>query len=274
MTKTNQLDLFDQFTAHLRDLTQSKGSDYAGAEDVLSNFKIAGNLMGISPSQQCLSMICTKVARLTALLRDGQPPKNESIQDSCLDAANYFFLLAMLEFERQEHSPFVTSQLPFPDGTVGKRTVEQGYLTGDIPVEVPDDKVEYAPDYISPQPSTTCWKSSGSVVRDCLRFADTQRDGDNHFKVKVIPKSNGREMFEVTVCTLDIQDCYESVRSRFGDVEYHLPNRLDFRASSDHPGVFAITTDEVVIGGWPFRLVRYDSVTDFLWSGDIPEKEF
>lgn len=242
MTLETQLQRFDEYTSFLRALIASKGSDYGGSAetaDRLANFKIAGGLMEISPSQQALSMICTKVARLTALLRDGGNPNHESIKDSCLDGSLYFMLLAMLEDEKQE---------------------------------VPDEKVEYAPDYISPQPSTTCWKSSGSVVRDCLRFADTQRDGDNHFKVKVIPKSNGREMFEVTVCTLDIQDCYESVRSRFGDVEYHLPNRLDFRASSDHPGIFAITTDEVVIDGWPFRLVRYDSVTDFLWTGDIPEK--
>ena len=101
MTKDKQLELFDEYTNKLRQLIQSKGDDYAG-EDRLFNFKHSGELTGRSGSQHCLSMIATKVSRLTTLLGDGIQPNNESIIDSCLDGANYFFLLAMLEYESKE----------------------------------------------------------------------------------------------------------------------------------------------------------------------------
>jgi hypothetical protein len=105
MTKDTQLKLFDQYTLYLRELLISKGDDYAGSEDRLSNFKSAALLVDTTPSQQCLSLIATKVSRLSTLLRDGNGPKNEPIKDSCLDLANYAFLLAMLEYENQYHTP-------------------------------------------------------------------------------------------------------------------------------------------------------------------------
>lgn len=98
MTKERQLELFDQYTSHLRSLIQSKGDDYAGA-DRLFNFKHSGEMTGRSASQHCLSMIATKVSRLATLLQNDSSPNHESISDSCLDGANYFFLLAMLQDE-------------------------------------------------------------------------------------------------------------------------------------------------------------------------------
>lgn len=81
----------------MKSVLDSKSADYAN-NDVLSNFKLAGNICGITPEQQCLSLIATKVARLGVLLESGDP-KNESIEDSILDLTNYSFLLYCLHKE-------------------------------------------------------------------------------------------------------------------------------------------------------------------------------
>lgn len=92
---------------HLYDLIEvikktilSKGTDYANA-DRLSNFKLAGAIMGISGEQQCLSLIATKVARLGNLLNKKHiNPNNESLKDSALDLICYGILLDMLLSEQ------------------------------------------------------------------------------------------------------------------------------------------------------------------------------
>jgi len=77
-----------------------KGNDYAN-EDRLSNFKLAGNILGLSASQNCLSLIATKVARLGVLIK-GNEPNNESIDDSILDLICYSCLLSMIEREKKK----------------------------------------------------------------------------------------------------------------------------------------------------------------------------
>ncbi len=76
-----------------------KGNDYAN-EDRLSNFKLAGSIVGLSASQNCLSLIATKVARLGVLIK-GSEPNNESIDDSILDLICYSCLLSMIESEKK-----------------------------------------------------------------------------------------------------------------------------------------------------------------------------
>ena len=97
MNKETQLKHLDEFTSKMKEVIMSKGDDYAGA-DRLSNFKVAGKVAGILPEQNCLTLIGTKVARLGELLK-GKEPKHESVQDSILDGANYFFLLSCLMSE-------------------------------------------------------------------------------------------------------------------------------------------------------------------------------
>lgn len=85
---------FDAVTKIMADIMLSKGDDYA-TQDRLSNFKLAGSICGLSPELNCLSLIATKVARLGVLL-NGKEPKNESINDSIIDLANYAILLSMI----------------------------------------------------------------------------------------------------------------------------------------------------------------------------------
>lgn len=99
MTKEEQQAHIESFIQKMKEALGSKGNDYAN-EDRLSNFKLAGNICGLTPEQNCLSLIATKVARLGVLLKDGKRANNESISDSLLDLANYAVLLDQIVDER------------------------------------------------------------------------------------------------------------------------------------------------------------------------------
>lgn len=88
------------------DLLQSKGDDYSKEFDVLSNFKEAGAICGISPKVHCLALIATKVARLGVLFNKEGQPNNESVQDSISDLITYSFLLqAVVAEETKQNLP-------------------------------------------------------------------------------------------------------------------------------------------------------------------------
>ncbi len=95
MTKEEQQIFFDEYINKMRDVLLNKGDDYANA-DRLSNFKMAGQIAGGNAQLNCLNLIATKVARLGVLLNTEDKPKNESINDSIMDLANYALLLAMI----------------------------------------------------------------------------------------------------------------------------------------------------------------------------------
>jgi len=95
MTKEEQQIFFDEYINKMRDVLLNKGDDYANA-DRLSNFKMAGQIAGGNAQLNCLNLIATKVARLGVLLNSNKKPKNESINDSIMDLANYALLLAMI----------------------------------------------------------------------------------------------------------------------------------------------------------------------------------
>jgi len=98
MNLQQQEEQLKEFQDRMCKTIQGKGDDYAN-EDRLSNFKLAGNIAGLSPELNCLSLIATKVARLGVLLH-GQNPNSESISDSILDLACYAVLLDMILREK------------------------------------------------------------------------------------------------------------------------------------------------------------------------------
>ena len=105
MNKKEQLEHFDAAVAKMRGILESKGDDYAG-EDRLSNFKIVGSSVRTSAETSCLDKISTKVVRLGTLFASEQPPKNESIEDSIIDLANYAILLHMIVSDTRKNKPF------------------------------------------------------------------------------------------------------------------------------------------------------------------------
>lgn len=74
---------------------RSKNDDYADSSNPLSNFDISSYMLSHfrNPRDQSfVSLISTKLARLSTLLNSGKTPNNESIGDSLIDAANYCLL--------------------------------------------------------------------------------------------------------------------------------------------------------------------------------------
>lgn len=99
MTSEQQLQIFDDFTAKMREVLVAKANDYAGDVDRLRNFKQVGDVTGIGAPKAVLTHIATKVSRLGTLLGSGKAPSNESVGDSVLDLANYSILLYMVLVE-------------------------------------------------------------------------------------------------------------------------------------------------------------------------------
>ena len=99
MTREEQKIQFDTLVEQMKTILLSKGHDYAFDEDVLSNFKVVGNICGIKPELACLVLVATKVARLGVLLSNDKIPNNESIKDSMIDLNNYGVLLSMIHSE-------------------------------------------------------------------------------------------------------------------------------------------------------------------------------
>jgi len=106
MTIQEQEKYFNKYIEEMRTTLFKKGQDYSN-EDRLSNFKLAGNIVGIGPALNCLNLIATKVARLGILLNTTGIPNNESVNDSVLDLTNYGMLLSMIINEdKQPDLPF------------------------------------------------------------------------------------------------------------------------------------------------------------------------
>ena len=99
MNKQQQEEYLENIFSKIREIQLKKGNDYANT-DRLSNFKLAGNICGITPELNCLSLIATKVARLGVLLSGEKTPDNESIIDSVDDLISYSILLNMILSEK------------------------------------------------------------------------------------------------------------------------------------------------------------------------------
>lgn len=113
MTSEQQLQIFDDFTAKMREVLVAKANDYAGDVDRLRNFKQVGDVTGIGAPKAVLTHIATKVSRLGTLLGSGKAPSNESVGDSVLDLANYSILLHMVLVEGSEKNAEVVSEKGF-----------------------------------------------------------------------------------------------------------------------------------------------------------------
>lgn len=78
------------------ELLDAKGHDYAGDDSAFINFTLTGIILDWAVSRGLqqedlafVSFIATKLARLIELRGSGKTPKNETIQDTCMDLANY-----------------------------------------------------------------------------------------------------------------------------------------------------------------------------------------
>jgi hypothetical protein len=84
----------DLFKTRL-ELIQKKRNDYAGELNVFSNFEETARQMEMTVEQIFLFWITIKRQRLANLLLNCKTPKNESLEDTLNDLANYTDLFAI-----------------------------------------------------------------------------------------------------------------------------------------------------------------------------------
>lgn len=93
-------DVLDQ----IAEVADAKAHDYADSSDLFSNFTNVGRALGLSPDRVFHLHIAVKFERLRQLMEKGEA-KNEPIEDTILDMANYAAL--WLAYRRQqEEVPF------------------------------------------------------------------------------------------------------------------------------------------------------------------------
>jgi len=84
---------FDKIYRELVDnrltLIQKKRNDYAGEDNVFDNFEETARQLNITIDQVFLFWITIKRQRLSNLLVNCKSPKNESLEDTLEDLANY-----------------------------------------------------------------------------------------------------------------------------------------------------------------------------------------
>lgn len=83
--------IYHEILSKMKTLHENKSHDYAQDSNVFSNFEIAGNLASHFKDpvdNSFVNLIGVKIARLSELL-SGKTPKNESIEDTFIDLANY-----------------------------------------------------------------------------------------------------------------------------------------------------------------------------------------
>ena len=124
MTKKEQLQLFDNFAAKLRETLINKGEDYATEADVLSNFKTSSKMARITVLSVIIVEITKKVSRIVNLSKKGKIAANEPLEDSILDLCGYAFLLLCAVTEKKIVTPSVTHEVLF----CGKEKVFEGSL--------------------------------------------------------------------------------------------------------------------------------------------------
>lgn len=75
------------------ELMRKKNADYAGVNDPFKNFRSA-SVLGLSVEQAILVRVLDKLARINNLLTSHAEVKEETLEDTILDCANYLNILA------------------------------------------------------------------------------------------------------------------------------------------------------------------------------------
>lgn len=96
MTKQEYLKFHQECCEKLVTITKAKNSDYTGiSDDPFSNFTKVENLGICTTEQGFLTRMTDKLARIISFQQRGFfEVKDESIEDTLLDLANYSILLA------------------------------------------------------------------------------------------------------------------------------------------------------------------------------------
>lgn len=90
------LDYIELATGHMLAIARDKNRDYAGDGDPFANFKTVDQLGITSVEQGILTRMADKFTRIINLTKPGTEAavKDETVEDTLLDLANYSLILA------------------------------------------------------------------------------------------------------------------------------------------------------------------------------------
>jgi len=103
MNQTQEIELAKQFYDKCFDILKKKAHDYAQEDDCFSNFKKIASICEVPTSKVFIMFMTVKIARLVELTKKGESQTGESMQDSCLDIANYGCLMSLYLGEDYEN---------------------------------------------------------------------------------------------------------------------------------------------------------------------------
>jgi hypothetical protein len=133
---------FTDILQQMKTIHDKKSHDYAQDTDPFSNFTRAATIVSwfTSPTDQVFAGILgIKFARLAELLSTSKEPNNESIDDTFIDAANYFVLWAAYYRREKELKKLVEEGLKHDIRSIFGPKVEvrpQGEYK--MPVDLPE----------------------------------------------------------------------------------------------------------------------------------------
>jgi hypothetical protein len=95
MTRDELLKTFDDIVLKMRIIIQHKNEDYAKNDNALKNLQRLG-FGGI------ISRLMDKGDRLENLIQRGKSGNSETIEDTCIDSANYAILFLIMYYESRK----------------------------------------------------------------------------------------------------------------------------------------------------------------------------
>jgi hypothetical protein len=103
MIKPEQLfQIHGIMTSKALEIIKAKNADYGADEDALRNFRLVEQL-GIPMEVGILTRLADKIARIGKIIQSGEVHvKDETIEDTILDAINYLIILRAALNEPQE----------------------------------------------------------------------------------------------------------------------------------------------------------------------------
>lgn len=114
----------DKHYALICEINRNKGSDYAGDQDALANFKKQGEDLGLAPEQIWGVLAGKHWSAITTFIKDGDV-KSEPIEGRLHDIILYSFLLLGLVEERKSKQ--------FKADTITSTEIAASSITGGSP---------------------------------------------------------------------------------------------------------------------------------------------
>lgn len=113
MNREEYFKFHEEMTRKMNDITRAKNTDYTGAvgDDPFSNFNRVGSLGVCSTEQGFMVRMLDKYMRINSFVQKGfLNVKDESVEDTLLDLANYCILFAgYLESKRTKEPTSIES---------------------------------------------------------------------------------------------------------------------------------------------------------------------